>query len=121
MFGLKLKTIVFLLFLAALVFVGVQYGGAYFTHFQFSDSVEQEVKFASSAERTPEDVRRIIVDQARELGIDLNQKDVRITRRGTVLFTIELEYEWPINLRVYQHTLKFRISENGDLYERARR
>jgi hypothetical protein len=121
MFGLKPKVIFTVLFVAVLGFVAYQYVPAYVTDFQFRDFVRQEVKFASSAERTPEDVRRIVVDQARELGIDLNQKDVRITRRGTVLFTIELEYEWPINLRVHKHTLKFRISENGDLYERVRR
>jgi hypothetical protein len=115
MFGLNPKKIVFLLLVGVGVFVGVQYGRAYFTKFQFDDAVRQSVKYAATGRKGPEDVRREVLSKAEELGLDIGKKDIHITKRGPA-FQLDIEYEWPVNLQVYQHTLTFTISENGEMF-----
>jgi len=33
--------------------------------------------------------------------------------------TVEFDYHWPINLRVYKHDLVFHVSESGEIFENA--
>src|SRR5262245_45718119 len=115
MFGLTPKKILTLLVLIAGVYVLVQYASVYLTKWQFDDAVRQSVKYAASGRKGPEDVRREVVDKAKELGIDVDTKDVHITKRGPA-FTLELEYTSTVNLRVYQHVLTFEISEQGESF-----
>jgi hypothetical protein len=77
----------------------------------------QEVKFALSAKRTPDDVRTHIVEQAKELEIPIDPHDVKISKRGPA-FTVEFDYFIPIDLRVYKHDLSFHVSETGELFEK---
>src|SRR5215469_13986085 len=106
MFGLSGRQIFILLALVALLFSATQYGPAYFAAFQYNDYIHQEVTFAVTNRKTPEIIRTDLVQRGNELGIHVNPKDIHITRRGPA-FTLELEYHWPINLRVYRHVLVF--------------
>ncbi len=115
MFGLTLKKVLWFLILIALVFAGVQYGNAYLTKYQFEDGVRQAVKYAASTRKGPQDVRRDVLDKAEELGIEIDPADIRITKRGPS-FTLELDYPWVVNLKVYQQVLMFRISETGEMF-----
>ena len=118
MFGLSGRQIFILLALVALLFAGAQYGPAYFAAFQFNDYIHQEVSFAVVNRKTPEMLRGEIVQKADDLGIKVVPKDIHITRRGPA-FTLELEYHWPINLKVYKHELAFHSSESGEIFENA--
>jgi hypothetical protein len=118
MFGLNGRQLTMLLIVVVLFFVGAQYFPPYFAAFQFNDYVRQEVKYAASAKKTADTLRNEITKKAQELGIPLNKKDIRISRKGPS-FTLELEYRWPINLRVYQHELVFQRSYSGELFENA--
>ena len=115
MFGLSAKKLIFLLILVAATFVGIQYGMAFFTRFQFDDAVRQSVKYAASSRKGPEDVRREVLAKAEELGIDITARDIHITKRGPA-FELTVEYEWPVNLRVYNQVLTFSISESGEMF-----
>jgi hypothetical protein len=115
MFGISPKKLFTLLLFVAGVFVAVQYGSAYLTKYQFEDSVRQSVKYAASTRKGPEDVRREVVEKAHELGIDINPRDIQITKRGPA-FTLAFEYIWTVNLRVTQHVLTFNISEQGEMF-----
>jgi hypothetical protein len=115
MFGISLKKLFTIALLIAGVFVAVQYGDAYLTKYQFSDSVRQSVKYAASTRKGPEDVRREVVEKAQELGVDIGPKDIQITKRGPA-FTLSFEYNWTVNLRVTQHVLTFNISEQGEMF-----
>jgi hypothetical protein len=115
MFGISPKKLFWLVIFVALVFVGVQYGSAYLTKYQFDDAVRQSVKYAASTRKGPEDVRREVVDKGAELGIEIDPKDVHITKRGPA-FTLELQYTTTVNLRVRQHVLTFDISEKGEMF-----
>src|SRR5262245_7729427 len=101
MFGLSGRQIFILLVLVALLFAGAQYVPAYFAAFEFNDFVRQEVKFAVTNRKNTDSLRSDVAQRANELGISIKPKDVRITRRGPA-FTLEVDYRWPINMRVYQ-------------------
>ena|SRR5438552_15278673 len=118
MFGLSGRQILILLILIALLFLGAQYAPAYFAAFQFNDFIRQEVKYAASSRKTTDTLRADIVQKAKELGIPVTPRDIRVTRRGPA-FTLEVEYHWPINMRIYRHELIFHASELGEIFENA--
>ena len=118
MFGLSGRQIFILLILAALLFAATQYVPAYFAAFQFNDFVRQEVKYAASSKKTADALRTEIFDKAGDLGIPLTKKDIRITRTGPS-FTLEVDYRWPINMKVYRHELSFHTAASGEIFENA--
>ena len=115
MFGIRPKKLFMLFLFIAAIFVGVQYGRAYLTKYQFDDSVRQSVKYAAASRKSPEVVRREVVETAQELGIDIGPKDIHITKRGPA-FTLELDYDSIVDLKVYKHVLTFSISEQGETF-----
>ena len=118
MFGLSGRQIFILLVLIVFLFAATQYVPAYFAAFQFNDFIRQEVKFAVTNRKTTEKLRIDITEKASELGIPIQARDIHITRRGPA-FTLQLEYRWPINMRVYHHDLVFHASESGEFFENA--
>ncbi len=118
MFGLSRRQLFILLVFVALLLAGAQYVPAYFAAFQFNDFVRQEVKYAASTKKTADSMRADILQKATDLGIPLTKKDIRITRRGPS-FTLEVEYHWPIDMKIYRHELVFHTTENGELFENA--
>jgi hypothetical protein len=117
MFGLNARRVFYILIIAAVIFVGAQYALPVFYSFQFNDFVRQQVKFAGVGRKTTDDVRREVLDKAKEFSIPITSRDIHITRRGPA-FTLDLEYSWPIDLRVYKHDLKFHTSETGESFEK---
>jgi hypothetical protein len=118
MFGLSGRQILILLILAGLIFAASRYVPAYFAAFQFNDFVRQEVKYAGPSRKTVDALRTNILGKANELGIPLRKTDIRITKRGPS-FTLELEYRWPIDMKVYRHVLVFHTTESGEVFENA--
>lgn len=118
MFGLRGRQLLLLLLLIALLFAGTQYVPGYFSAIQFNDFVRQEVKYAVASRKSTDTLRAQALQKASELGIALTKNDIRITRRGPS-FTLEIDYKWPINLRVYRHELTFHVSEQGEVFENA--
>jgi transcriptional regulator len=118
MFGLSGRQLFTLFIVLVLLFAAAQYIPAYFNAFQFNDYIRQEVKFAVSSRKTADKLRGEILQKANELGIPITKSDIKITRRGPS-FTLDLEYHWPINMRVYKHELVFHISESGEIFENA--
>jgi hypothetical protein len=117
MFGLTARRLFYIVLVLVVIYVGTQYIPPVFYAFQFSDFVRQQVKFAGVARKSTDDVRREVLDKARELKIPITSRDIHITRRGPA-FTLDLEYSWPIDLRVYKHELKFHSSETGESFEK---
>jgi hypothetical protein len=97
-------------------FAATQYIPPYYDAFQFNDFIRQEVKFAVSSRKSTDDIRNSVVQKAKELNIPITQRDIKITRRGPA-FTLDLEYHFPIDLRVYQHDLVFHANESGEVFD----
>ena len=119
MFGLNSRQLFMILLLVCGLFAGSQYIPVYFKALQFNDYVRGEVKFAASSKKTAEGLRISIMEQAKEMQIPITAKDIRITRRGPA-FQLDLDYSFPIDLRVYQHEVNFHISEAGEIFENGR-
>ena len=118
MFGLNGRQIFLLLMLLLALFVASKYVPPYFTAFQFNDFIRQEVKFAAASRKNTDKLRSDIVEKAKELGVPIAARDIRITRRGPS-FTLELEYRFPIDWKIYRHELIFHASETGEIFENA--
>jgi hypothetical protein len=117
MFGLTPRRLVYILIIVAIAFLGKQYFPPYFARFQFGDAVRQTVKYAAAAQRNTDIVRREVLLSAEEAGIPITDEDIRIVKRG-LIFTVDIDYEWPIDLRIYKHNLNFHISESGEMFEK---
>jgi hypothetical protein len=118
MFGLNGRQIFLLLMLVAILFAGAQYVPPYFDAYQFNDFVHQEVRYAGTARKTADTLRAEILQKAKEMELPLTKDNIRIERRGPS-FTLDWEYHWPIDLKVYHHELTFHNSETGELFENA--
>jgi hypothetical protein len=118
MFGLSGRQVFILLLLVMSLFAGSRYAPAYFAVFELNDYVRQEVKYAFTARKTPEALRADIVQKGKDLDIPIQLRDIKITRRGPS-FTLEVEYHWPIDLKVYHHELVFHTVETGEVFENA--
>jgi hypothetical protein len=117
MFGLTPKRVFFVAFVLVVIFLAKQYVPPLFSRFQFGDSVRQTVKYAAASQKDIEAVRREIVRAAEDQGIPIGPKDVLITKRG-LSFSVDIDYSWPIDLRVHKYDMKFHVSETGELSER---
>ena len=118
MFGLKGRQLFIIVLGIVVVFAAYQYFPAYFAAFRFNDYVRQQVKYAGTSKKTADALRDEVSRKAAELGIPITKKDIRISRRGPS-FTLEVDYRWPIDMKVYKHELTFHISQTGELFENA--
>jgi len=119
MFGLKGRQLFLLLLLVLVIFAASQFIPVFFHAYQFSDNVHQSVKFAVSTRKSTEKVRSEIVELAKQFEIPVGPKDIHITRRGPA-FTVEIDYQLPVNLRVYETNLSFNVTESGEIFENDR-
>ena len=118
MFGLRGRQILILSTIVVLIFTATQYFPAYFAAFQFNDYIRQQVKYAASARKTTDTLRDEVLRKATDLGIPLTKEDIRVTKKGPS-FTLEVDYRWPIDMKVYRHVLAFHTSQTGELFENA--
>ena len=116
MFGLLPRGTAYLLVVAVIVFLAVQYVPLYFNAFQFNDAVRQEVKFAGSARRTIDSVREAVLLRAREYSVPVTEDDIKVTREGP-FFVVDINYSVRVNLRVYQHEVHFSSSFSGETFQ----
>ena len=117
MFGLNPRRISIIAFILIVIFLAQQYVPPYFARFQFGDDVRQTVKYAAATRKNLDAVRREILELAEEDGVNLTTKDIKITQRGPS-FTVDIDYKWPIDLKVHQYELPFHISESGEVFEK---
>jgi hypothetical protein len=117
MFGLNPRQLFLILLLVCALFAGSQYVPVYFKALQFNDFIRGEAKFAASSRKTTETLKTAITEKAKELEIPITARDIQITRRGPA-FQLELDYSFPVDLRVYQHEVRFHVSEAGELFEK---
>jgi hypothetical protein len=116
MVGLLPRGSFIVLFLAAAVFLAVQYVPVYFTAWQFYDAIRQDVKFAGTGRDTLDSLRDDILLNAQEYGVSLEKGAVQIRSDGP-FFVVEVQYSVPIDLRVYEHDLEFDWSLSGESFQ----
>ena len=115
MFGLNPKRIFLIAFILAVIFTARQYVPPYFARFQFGDSVRQTVKYAAASRKNTDAVIREILMSAEDAGVPITAKDILITKQGP-FFTVDIDYTWPIDLKVKQYGLEFHVHETGEVF-----
>lgn len=108
--GSKLKLIMTLAIMGAMVFSAVKIVPAYFANYQLQDAVETESRFALTGypRRSADDVRQEIYKKAQELGITTKPENIRVLMdNGSV--DIGLDYSVSFDLIVYQWIKDFHI------------
>ena len=75
------------------------------------------LRWPAASQKDVETVRREIVRVAEDHGLPIGPKDVVITKRGPS-FSVDIDYSWPIDLRVHKYEMQFHVSESGELFER---
>jgi predicted membrane protein len=104
--GTKLKTLLVLAILFAMVFSIVKVVPIYVLNYEFQDSMQEEATYASVNRKTADQIRTDLGKKLQSLGLAADANDIQVTaNEGNV--TISLEYTVPVNLAVYQLQLHF--------------
>jgi hypothetical protein len=111
----KIKTILFLLVFAALIFIGFRTIPAYVAEYQLADKMQETARFAVVTRQNEEQIRENIYKVMQDLNIPAKREDIKITT-GDRGVTISLDYRVPVDLVVFQTELHFTpSSENKSL------
>jgi len=116
MCGLLPRRTFVVVIVAVLVFAAFQYVPVYFDTWQFYDAVRQEVKFAATSRRTVDSVRDSILRLATAHDIPLEEKDLQVESQGP-FFAVEIRYGVPVDLRVFQHVMRFDYRLTGETFQ----
>jgi Domain of unknown function (DUF4845) len=104
--GSKIKTLITLFVVFALVYGGIKIVPIYVTNYQLQDSMQEEATFASVNRKSADDIKSDLEKKLTSLGITVDPSTIQVTSySGNV--TISLEYTVPVDLTVYQLQLHF--------------
>jgi hypothetical protein len=102
----KLKTILFLLFFASMIFVGFRTVPAYVAEYQLADKMQESARFAVVTRQNEDQIRESIYKVVQDLEIPAKKEDIKITSTNN-LVTIAIDYSVPVDLLFYQTEMHF--------------
>jgi hypothetical protein len=106
--GTKTRLFIFLLVVAALVYVGWNLVPPYFTNSQFQESLDDIVRRTTYLQRiTDDDIKNMVVHQAQTMEIPVKEDQVTVTRTGDGGLGISVSYRVHVNLLVHPVDLDF--------------
>lgn len=105
--------------IALAIFLGIHYVPVYFNAWQFYDQSRQVVRFAGVGRRTVSDVRSEIMQLAQDWGLPVDEEDVTVeitVSQDGPIFVVNIYYEVPVNLRVYDDLRTFDWELRGETF-----
>lgn len=102
----RLKFIIFLTVLVAMIFVGVKVIPILVNNMQFQDAIESTARFASVNRQSVDDIRASVLKEAQNEEIPIAAQDIHVKGDGGHV-EIAADYSVTVNLGVYQWTLNF--------------
>jgi hypothetical protein len=106
--GSRVSTLVTLLIVGSMIFTAVKLVPVYINNYQFQDSMQSEARFALSYPvKNADDIRNDLWRKAQDLSIPLATKDDIKVIEDQKDVTIAVDYSVPVDLKVYQFTLRF--------------
>jgi hypothetical protein len=102
----KIKTILFLLFFVALIFIGFRTVPAYVAEYQLADKMQETARFSVVAHQNEDQVREAIFKVVQDLDIPAKKEDIKVTSTNS-LVTIAVDYTVPVDLLFYQTEMHF--------------
>ena len=102
----RLKLILFLSLVVAIIYVGVKVIPVLVNNMQFQDAIESTARFASVNRQSVDDIRTAILKEAENEDIPIVANDIHVKGDGGNV-EIAADYSVTVNLVVYQWTLNF--------------
>lgn len=108
----KLKLILWLLLLAAIVYTGFKTVPHYVNNYELEQFMQDEVRFAVAQRKTEEEVRNVIYAKITDLGIPASRENIVVhtTTRGA---SITVNYTVEVDLLGYKLRLNFHPSADS--------
>lgn len=104
--GSRLKTLMALAVLFAMVFSGIKIVPIYVNNYELQDSMQEEATYASVNRKTADDIRADLQKKLQDLNVAVDPASIQVSSfQGNV--KISLEYTVPVDLAVYQLQLHF--------------
>ena len=107
------KAIVVLLFLGVVAYVGIKFIPVYVANYEMENYIHDLAIQMSARPTTAEAIQDNVVSKAQDLGLPITKEDVKV--RITTRVTIDLDYQVPIDLKVYTWVLHFAPSSENVL------
>ena len=92
--------------LAVTVFAAFRLLPPYIANYQFQDAIDNLARTATYSTITEADLRKDVMRQARDVGIQLQDKQVVVQKERSSV-NIQISYEVPVDLLARQVVLKF--------------
>ena len=109
----NLKAILWILALAAFIYVAVKLTPPLINDFEFQDGVQTIARFATATRQAPEQIRAAILKEAEKDDVPIDAKDIKVQAvNGNV--RIKVDYSVTVDLTVYQWTLNFHPNVSND-------
>ncbi len=108
--SINAKTLLGIVFLAALVFAGFKIVPVYIQNYQFQDAMQTEARFALSGwpKKSEDDVRDDLWKEMQKEGIPARKEDLHVSIQQS-LVNITLDYSVPIDLMLFQWAPEFHL------------
>jgi len=120
MFGLLPRGTAYLLLLAIVLYAGAQYVPVYYSAWQFSDAMRQEVRFAGTSRQTVDFVHQSVKQLAEEYAAPVLEEEVEVSvevARNGPLFIVAVYYMATVGMRVFQDEMEFDWRLSGETFE----
>ncbi len=115
--GGRLKAIVWLLILAAGVYVAFKIVPIYLANYQLQDKMQTEARFATVNHRTDDELRDVIYREIRDRDIPARREDIKILENTQRTVRLSVDYAVTVDLKLYELHLRFNpTAENRSVY-----
>lgn len=104
--GFALQTVIALVVVVGIVYLGVKIVPAFVNNYQFQDAVEAEAKLALINKHAEEDVRDVVFKKARSLDLPIKREQIKVELSGNGV-KINCSYVVPVPLPGYTWNLHF--------------
>ena len=108
----NLKSAMFFITMAVLLYLGYMLVPPYFHNYQFEDAVVTEAKFASYNQKTEEQIRDNIMAKARESGVEITREQIKVQKSPTEA-SIQVDYVVHVDIPFHPVDLEFHPSSKN--------
>lgn len=106
------KTLLWLAFLAAVVFCSIKIVPVYINNFQLQDYIRTQTPFWLTQRASAEDVRKYVLAKAQDLGLPLAAEQIAVEATANRV-GVSIDYLVPVDLKVYTLQLHFTPSSEN--------
>ncbi len=103
----RIKTILTLLVLAAMVYVAFKVIPPYLNNYELLDFMKTEARFAAVNRKSPEEAREDVYKKIKELGIPAKPDNIRVEGLPQSGMRITVTYKVVVDLQGYELVLNF--------------